>query len=89
MTSSILKSVRPHAFLPKETMTLEDIDNRFDYHKPDTLKVGQHETIREQCRHLAYSFESLIPAGREKSLAITKLEEAMFWANAGIARHTE
>jgi hypothetical protein len=29
----------------------------------------------------------LMPPGREASLAATKMEEAMFWANAAIARH--
>jgi len=28
----------------------------------------------------------IIPDGREKSLAITHLEEVMFWSNAGLAR---
>lgn len=28
----------------------------------------------------------IVPDGREKSMALTKLEEVMFWANAGIAR---
>lgn len=28
----------------------------------------------------------LVPDGREKATAITKLEEFMMWANAGIAR---
>lgn len=29
------------------------------------------------------------PKSREQSLAITKVEEAMFWANAAIARNQE
>jgi hypothetical protein len=32
---------------------------------------------------------SLVPAGRELSLALTKLEEAMMWANDGIARNQQ
>ncbi len=28
----------------------------------------------------------VVPDGREKYLAFTKLEEVMFWANAGLAR---
>jgi hypothetical protein len=30
----------------------------------------------------------LVPDSREKSLAITHLEEAVMWANAGIARES-
>lgn len=64
-----------------------DINNRFDYHKPQTDRVVKaHETVRKELRVMADTIDSLVPDGREKSLAITKLEEAMMWANAGIAR---
>jgi len=32
------------------------------------------------------TFDQLAPESREKSLAITKLEEAVYWLNAAIAR---
>lgn len=66
---------------------LEDIDNRFAYHKPpdeDTARL--HGVVRNLTGEVAREFHSILPEGREKSLAITKLEEAMFWANAAIAR---
>jgi hypothetical protein len=37
-------------------------------------------------RRAADAVLDLVPPGREQSLAFTALEEAMFWANAGIAR---
>jgi hypothetical protein len=65
----------------------QDISNRFDYHQPKTPdRVLAHETIREVLRQAAIGVNAYCPDGREKSLAITKLEEAMFWANAAIAR---
>lgn len=42
--------------------------------------------IRGKCFELAELIEQVVPEGREKSLALTKTEEAMFWANAGISR---
>ena len=45
-----------------------------------------HSNVRFACREAAKLFLATVPAGREQSLAITKLEEAMMWANAGIAR---
>lgn len=65
----------------------KDLDNRFDYHKPNEVKAGIHENVREECKNLAYFLNDFLPEGREKSLAITKLEEVMFWANAAIARN--
>ena len=65
-----------------------DLNNRFEYHPPTSDGIAlNHQAIREECKNLAQFIDALIPEGREKALAITKLEEAMFWANAAIARH--
>ncbi|WP_406501815.1 hypothetical protein OHA04_34460 [Streptomyces sp. NBC_01590] len=42
--------------------------------------------MRGACAGLAATIADVCPAGREQDLAITKIEEAMFWANAAIAR---
>lgn len=63
-----------------------DIDNRFAYHRPTHERKQAHERVRNAARDLAQTIDALTPESREQSLAITKTEEAMFWANAAIAR---
>jgi hypothetical protein len=63
--------------------TAKDLSKRFEYHPPRT---EMHQDVRSECLSIALSFNESLPEGREKALAITKLEEAMFWANAAIAR---
>jgi hypothetical protein len=62
------------------------LEHNFAYHAPDEDKVLLHQEVRQNCEWLAKDFDNLLPVGREKSLAMTKLEEAMFWANAAVAR---
>jgi hypothetical protein len=65
----------------------EDLENRFNFHPATDPEVGQrHQNVRNRCLHLATELSKVVPPGREKTLMITKIEEVMFWANAGIAR---
>jgi hypothetical protein len=64
----------------------EDLKNRFAFHPPQTEAVRQvHVDVRMACLDLALFINQQVPAGREKSLAITHLEEVMMWANKAIA----
>lgn len=64
-----------------------DLENRFTHHPPSGEKIKAHEAIREDCKRLAYTLKNNMPPSREASLALTNLEQAMFWANAAIARN--
>lgn len=67
--------------------TLADrIASDFTYHEPRGDQATRYIRIREEARSLALTFASLCPDGRERSLALTNLEQAVMWANAGIAR---
>ena len=63
------------------------IDNNFTYHAPKGDQQKRYEMIREVAKSLAYFINDNVPESREKSLALTKLEESVMWANAGIARN--
>lgn len=69
-------------------MDMNDVTNRFRYHKPDERTAAKHALVRLKCYELACELNDLIPDGREKSLSITHLEEVMYWANASLARHS-
>lgn len=63
------------------------ITRAFTYHAPKEGQQGRYESIRTEARGLAYTILASTPASREQSLALTKLEEAVTWANASIARN--
>jgi hypothetical protein len=67
-------------------MDQAEIDKRFDHHPPTDEKVVVHRVVRASYKELAESIASL-PESREKSLALTALEESLMWANACIARN--
>ena len=62
------------------------IDRNFFYHPPKPGQPEQHANVRRQAKYLAELMDKLCPPGREKSLALAKLEESVMWANAAIAR---
>ena len=68
-------------------MDHDDLKNRFTYHAPKHDQAARYEAIRLRAGDLAHWLADECPAGRELSLAVTHLEEAVFWANASIARH--
>lgn len=69
-----------------DTQITARIKNDFTYHKPPA-EIGQvFVTIREKAKELALLIDRVVPPGREQSSALTRLEEAVMHANAGIAR---
>lgn len=71
---------------PKDFVRLE-IENRFMYHAPKPGQPEKYEAIRSKAKELAHMIDELCPNSREKSVAMTELETAVFWANAAIARN--
>lgn len=68
-------------------MSMETVARNFTYHPPTDEQVGHYKEIRSKARELAELVEARCPNSREKSLAMTKLEESVMWANASIARN--
>ncbi len=70
-------------------MDPKDIENRFAFHPASTEEKREaHTSIRQNCKVLADFLNEKLPEGREKSLAITHLEDVMMWANASLARNS-
>lgn len=65
----------------------DQINKAFTYHPPKPGQPEKYVTIRAKAKELACAVDLLAPNGREKALALTKIEEAVMWANAAIARN--
>jgi len=63
-----------------------EIDVRFSYHAPKDGQLDKYVVLRHEAGALARYVMTLCPESRERALALTKIEEAVMWANAAIAR---
>ena len=68
-------------------MERDDLDTRFRYHPPHGTQAERYERLRVSGRNLAELINELCPDSREKSSAMTNLEQSVMWANAAIARN--
>ena len=65
----------------------EMLDTNYTYHAPKPDQPARYTFIRQTARGLATLIMATVPVSHERSVALTKLEEVVMWANAGIARH--
>lgn len=63
-----------------------EIEHRFTYHPPTGDQPDKYGKIRTRAKDYAILLTHLCPESRELSIALTKLDEVVFWANAAIAR---
>ena len=69
-----------------DKILLDRIEGDFTYHPPNADQGERYVKMRSTAKQLAHVIVDLVPEGRERSLALTKLEEVVMWSNAGIAR---
>ena len=67
--------------------TPEQIDHRFTHHPPHGDQATRYGEIRGKIAETAKFIVERTPVSPEQSLALNALDQAMFLANASIARH--
>lgn len=63
----------------------DEINRRMGYHKATDKTIPMFEANRYEIIDLAREWDESLPDSREKSLALTALQEALMWANAAVA----
>lgn len=67
-------------------MDTKELATRFTYHPPTGTQAPRYERVRTSAHSLALFIVENSPESREQSLALTALDEVVFWTNAAIAR---
>jgi len=65
----------------------DQIETAFTYHPPKGDQPERYIKLRDAAKAFAFLIDECVPDSREKSVAMTNLEQAVMWANAGIARN--
>lgn len=68
----------------------EEIEKRFGFHKAAIEREGidksfAHADLRKQFKEFVEDIDTHFPDGRNKSLALTALEEASMWLHKALA----
>jgi len=66
-----------------------NIEQTFTYHKPFGSQPERYELIRGTAKQLAETIANCCPDSRERSVALTNLQQTVMWANASIAINEE
>jgi hypothetical protein len=66
-------------------MTDQQIENTFSYHAPFGDQAQRYVQIRTAAKTLALVIQNACPESREKSVALTNLQQTVMWANSSIA----
>lgn len=65
-----------------------DVRHNMTNHRPTDAEIAQIEELRERFIRVGEDVQAACPPSPERSTALTKLEEALMWAVASIARNT-
>lgn len=61
--------------------TFEDFERSLTNHSPNQDQIDRIEKVREAAKHYAATIFEQTPTGsRERSLALTNLEDSVMWA---------
>jgi hypothetical protein len=63
----------------------EQINETFMYHAPKPGQSARYEWLRSSAKSMALQIARMCPNSRERSLALTHLQECVMFANAAIA----
>jgi hypothetical protein len=66
---------------------IKDLDKTFKYHRPTEKTIPLFEECRGHAANFFHFLKRSVPESYERTEAEKKIQEAMFWANASIARN--
>jgi len=69
-------------------MDKTSLSNSFTYHAPKPEQIPKYENFRKLGHELALAIYESQPPSAESTLAIRAVENAIMWANKGIACNT-
>ena len=65
-----------------------NLEKNFTYHPPKPGQPEIYAAIRQMAQDYANYIQCSCPESRELSLALTKIDESVMWANASVARNS-